>query len=166
MKLIIEKALNEQINREFYSAYLYLSMSFYLETLNLPGAAMWMKNQWKEENMHAEKFCDFINDRGGKVKLGKLEQPPAEFESLEKIFELSLDHEKYITQSINNLYELAQKEKDYSLVSMLHWYIDEQVEEEKSVEDILEKIKLIGESKQAIFMLDKELSERNFEANA
>jgi len=160
MKEIITKAINTQINEELYSAYLYLSMSFYFETLNLPGFAHWMKMQWQEELVHTFKFCDFVNDRGGKVELKEIGKPPTTFKSPKDIFKASFKHEQYITSKIYALYKLAEKENDISLKSMLNWYVDEQVEEEKAASEILEKLEMIGDSKQGLFMIDKELSTR------
>ncbi len=156
----LQKALNEQIQKEFYSSYLYLSMAAYAESKNLPGFAHWLKMQQQEEHGHAMKFYKYVNERGGRVELLALEQPPADFASPTAMFEEVLKHEQYITASINKLYEKALKENDYATQVMLQWFIEEQVEEEASASEILETLKMAGEKGQALLMLDRQLARR------
>jgi ferritin len=156
----MQDAINEQIKNELYSAYLYLSMAAYSEANNLPGFAHWMRAQSQEEVEHAMKFFEFVNERGGRVVLHAIDQPPADFESPVKIFEETLDHERKVTAMIHSLYELALEEKDYPAQILLHWFIDEQVEEEASAAYILDTLKAIGVKGQALVMLDRELARR------
>ena len=156
----MQDAINEQIKNELYSAYLYLSMSAYCETNSLPGFARWMRAQSQEEVEHAMKFFDFVNERGGRVVLQAIDQPPLEFESPRAIFEQSLEHERKVTGMIHSLYELALEEKDYAAQILLHWFIDEQVEEESSAAQILDTLEMIGDKGQALVMLDRELGKR------
>jgi len=156
----IEKAMNDQIQRELESAYIYLSMAAYFESINLPGAAHWMRIQTQEEEEHAMKFFNFIYDRGGRVMLQAIPQPPVEFASPLDVFEKALAHEKKVTGHINDLYALAVQEKDYASQTFLQWFIDEQVEEEKSAGDIVETLKMVGDKGQALFMVDRQLGQR------
>ena len=160
----LESAINDQIQRELASAYIYLSMASYFEANTLPGFANWMRIQFHEEQFHAFKFFDFVFDRGGIVALQPIEGPPIEFESPIEVFEETLAHEQLITSHIHNLYELAIKEKDYPCQSLLQWFIDEQVEEEKNAGDILEMLKMIGGNPHALLMLDREYSTRQIPA--
>lgn len=156
-------ALNEQVNHEFYAAYLYLSMSAYFEASTLPGFAHWMKVQAQEEVGHAMKIYSFILDRGEKVTLKAIAQPPTEFKSPLDAFQQALAHEQKVTSLINSLYELAQKEKDYPAQVMLQWFIDEQVEEEKNASEIVTKLQMIGDSKGMLLHLDHQLGKRKAE---
>ena len=156
----VQDAINEQIKNELYSAYLYLSMAAYSEASNLPGLAHWMRLQSQEEVEHAMKFFDFINDRGGRVVLQAVDQPPTEFESPLAIFEQTLEHERKVTAMINQLYELALRENDYPSQVLLQWFIEEQVEEEKNAEQILQTLKMIGDKPQGLVMVDRELGRR------
>ena len=156
----MQDAINEQIKNELYSAYLYLSMSAYCETNSLPGFAHWMRMQSQEEVEHAMKFFDFVNERGGRVVLQAIDQPPLEFESPRAVFEQTLEHERKVTGMIHSLYELALEEKDYAAQILLHWFIDEQVEEESSAAQILDTLEMIGDKGQALVMLDRELGKR------
>jgi ferritin len=158
----IEKALNEQINAEFYSAFLYLSMSNYFERLNLPGFANWTYVQYLEESTHALKILKFMNERGGAVKLQAIKEPPTEWSSPVDVFENIYKHEQHVTALIHSLVELSIHEKDYATNSMLQWFINEQVEEEASASLILEQTKRVADSKNGIFMIDRELSARVF----
>ncbi|MEM2934950.1 MAG: ferritin [Candidatus Thermoplasmatota archaeon] len=151
------KMLNAQINAEFYSAYLYFSMSNYYEAINLKGFAKWMRIQAKEEMGHAMKIYDYVIERGGKVNLMKIEKPPSEWNSPLHAFEEAYAHEVRITKMINNIYTAAMEEKDYATLSMLKWFIDEQIEEEASTNEIVQKIKMAGEN---LFLIDKELGNR------
>ena len=159
-KKTIQDAMNEQIKNELYSAYIYLSMSAYFESTNLPGLASWMRMQEQEERIHAFKFYDFVHERGGEVILHAIDQPPSEFESPLDVFEKTLEHEQKVTAMINNLYELAVQEKDYASQIFLQWFITEQVEEEDSASQIIETLKMIGDSHQGLLMLDRELAGR------
>ncbi|MBD3331096.1 ferritin [Candidatus Peregrinibacteria bacterium] len=158
----IEQAVNNQINAEIYSAYLYLAMAAYLEDLSLTGFSNWMKVQYQEEMAHAMKFYDFVYERGGKVKMQAIDEPQNDYKSVLEVFEKTLEHEKQVTASINSLYELAVKEKDYALESFLKWFIDEQVEEEASAQELIDKLKLAGQEGPGLFMLDKDLNARQF----
>lgn len=157
----LEKALNEQIKNEFYSAYLYLAMSAYCENLNLNGFAHWLRLQSKEEASHALKIFNHINDRGGRVILESIEQPPSNFDSPLNMFKRVLEHEKNVTAQINKLYEMATKENDYPAQVMLQWFITEQVEEEKSASEIVHQLELIGDQATALLMLDRHLASRS-----
>ncbi|MGD2039768.1 MAG: ferritin [Anaerolineae bacterium] len=156
----MQDALNEQIKEELASAYIYLSMAAYCESINLGGFANWMEAQAGEEQEHAMKFYNFIHDRGGRVKLLALPQPPTEFEGPTDVFEKTLEHEQYITGCIHDLYALAVEENDYASLGILQWFVDEQVEEEKTAGDILELLKKIGDKGQGLFMLDRQLAQR------
>lgn len=156
----LQDAINEQIKNELYSAYLYLSMAAYSEDASLPGFANWMRLQAQEEVSHAMKFFDFVNERGGRVVLYGIDQPPAEFESPTDLFERTLEHERKVTGMIHHLYELALKENDYPTQVMLHWFIEEQVEEEDNASQILGTLERIGDKGHALVMLDRELSRR------
>ncbi|RME88901.1 MAG: ferritin [Anaerolineae bacterium] len=162
----LEKALNDQIQRELASAYLYLSMVAYFEEQNLPGFARWMRVQFHEEQFHAFKIFDFVLERGGTVTLQAIEAPPSDFQSPVDVFERTLAHEQKVTAYINDLYALAVKENDYASQVFLQWFIDEQVEEEKNAADILANLRMIEGSPQALFMLDRELGTRTLPPEA
>lgn len=159
----MQDAVNEQINKELFSSYLYLSMAAYFEGRNLPGFASWMRLQESEEREHAMKFYDHLLERGGKVELKAIAAPKVEWKSSLELFEEVARHEAMITASIYSLFELAQKEKDYPLQVMLQWFISEQVEEEKNAAEILENLKLIEERGTAVLMLDHRLAKRKGE---
>lgn len=156
----LNKAINEQIQAELESAYLYLSMSAYFEQENLPGMAAWMMAQAKEEQEHAMKFYHHLVERGGTVEFLALSKPKSEFESPLEVFTASWKHEQYITKRIHDLYSLATKENDYASFTMLHWFIDEQVEEESTVEEIVHKLEMIENHAPGLLMLDRELGSR------
>lgn len=160
---VMQDALNEQIKHEFYSSYLYLAMSAYFESNSMPGFARWMRVQSEEENAHAMRLFDFINDRGGSVELQAIEQPPGEFKAPLDAFQQALEHERKISALIHQLYELAVKEKDYPAQVHLQWFVDEQVEEEKNASQIVEQLKLAGNDGAALLMLDTALGARNAE---
>lgn len=160
----IEKAFNEQINAETYSAYLYWSMSAALEGMQLPGFAGWMRAQAQEEMTHAAQFYHHLIERGGRVRLTAIDGPPAEWESVKKMFEDVLKHEQLVTGLIHKLADLAGQEKDYAAGIFLQWFITEQVEEEAGAEEVLGKLKLAGDSKGGLYMLDKEMGQRVFAA--
>jgi ferritin len=157
---IVQDAINDQIKHEFFSAYLYLSMAAYCEAANLPGAAHWMRMQSQEEWGHALKFFDFVNDRGGRVVLQPIAQPPVEFQSLLDVFQQALEHERTVSALINKLYEVALKEGDYPTQTFLPWFITEQVEEEKNADQIVEQLRLAGGQGAALLMLDNQLAVR------
>ena len=152
------KAINEQICKELYSEYFYLSMSSWCDSKDLPGMAAFMKLKSEEERAHAMKLYDYIHDQDGKVTLLALKQPPSDFKSFLDIFENQLKHEKYVTKSIHNLYKLALEENDYASQVMLQWFIEEQVEEEKEALDIIQQCKMVGDNPSALFMLDQKLA--------
>jgi ferritin len=156
----MEVALNEQINAELYSSYLYLSMSAYFESLNLRGFAHWMRVQAQEEEGHALKIYDHIIERGGRVTLGALEAPPTEWDSPLAVFEQVYSHEQKVTGLINELVDLAASENDHATRSFLQWFVDEQVEEEDSANQVLEKVKLVAGAPGGLFMIDRELAQR------
>ncbi len=156
----MENALNEQINAEFYSAYLYLSMSAYCESIDLPGFANWMLAQSQEENEHGMRLFNFVHDRDGAVKLDKIDKPESEFGTILDMFNKVLEHEKYVTKRIHDLYKLAVEEADYPTQVELQWFIQEQVEEEKTAKDIIQQLKWIGDKTTALFMLDQKMGER------
>lgn len=156
----VQDALNDQIKYEFESAYLYLSMAAYCQSINLPGFAHWMRLQYQEELMHGMKLFDFVTDRGGRVLLQALDQPPAEFGSPLDMFQQVLEHERAVSAKINQLYAIAVRENDYPAQAHLHWFITEQVEEEKNASQIVEQIKLAGGSGAALLMLDSALGAR------
>lgn len=156
----IEKSFNEQVAAETYSAYLYWSMSAALEEMQLPGFAHWMRAQAQEEMTHAMKFYHHLVERGGRVKLGPIEGPPTEWDSLSKMFEEVLKHERHVTALIYKLVETAAKEKDYAAGVFLQWFVNEQVEEEAAAELILSKVKMVQDSKGGLYMLDKEMGHR------
>ncbi len=156
----IETTLNEQINAEFNSSYLYLAMAAYFEDLNLKGMAKWMKMQSSEELKHGLKLFDYTIDRKGRVVLSKIDTPKKEWKNFVSVFEDVLAHEQYITTKINKFMDIAISEKDHATASMLKWFVDEQVEEESVVDEILEKLKLVGNDNTALFLIDKELGER------
>jgi ferritin len=156
----MQDAINKQINKELFSSYLYLSMVAYFEDNDLPGVAHWLRLQSNEEIEHGMKFFNFLVERGGKVKLGALEEPKAEWKSSMNAFEEVLKHEQFITASINTLYDLALAEKDYPTQVLLQWFINEQVEEEANANEIISKLKMIENKGTAVLMLDKELGKR------
>jgi ferritin len=156
----VEEALNKQVNRELYSAYLYLAMSAYFETANLKGFAKWMRIQAKEEQSHALKFYDYVIARGGKASLLPIETPRAKWASAGKVFEEVYTHEQQVTGMINALVDLAIKEKDHATFEMLQWFVKEQVEEEEHASEILGKIKSIGDIPWHLFYLDHEMGKR------
>ena len=161
----LQNAINEQINAELFSAYLYLSMAAYCESINLGGFAHWMRLQNQEETGHAMKFFDFVIDRGGRVELKPIEQPPLEFDSPLRLMQQTLAHEQKVTGLINRLYALAVKEGDYAAQVMLQWFITEQVEEEKSATDIIEQLKTVGADGTGLLMIDAKLGARTANAS-
>ena len=158
-KSLLDK-MNDQVQHEFHAAYLYLSMFAYFESINLPGFAHWMRMQWQEEIGHAMKFLDHINERGGRVQLQAIEQPPVEFESPLDAVAQALAHEQKVTGQINEIYALAVQENDYASLSTLKWFVDEQVEEERSTGDIVKRLKMAKDQTGALLMMDAHLGQR------
>ena len=158
----LEKAFNDQINKELYSEYLYLSMQAYFERLNLKGFVNWMSVQVQEERAHAMGMFDYLNQRGGNIQLEAIEKPQTDWKSPLDVFEEVLKHEEYVTSSINALMDVAEETKDRAAMSFLNWYLKEQVEEEDNVGNVLATLKLIGDDKKALLMLDKDLATRTF----
>jgi ferritin len=159
----VQEAINEQIKHEFFSAYLYLAMSAYFDDQGLTGFSAWMRMQAQEEVVHGMRLFDYAGDRGGRVVLHAIGQPPSDFGSPLKCFEAALTHEQEVTASIHELYALAVKEKDYPTQVQLQWFITEQVEEEKSAGDIVDKLRLAGDQKAALLLLDRDLGARQTE---
>lgn len=155
-------ALNEQINAEQYSSLLYLSMSAWFQDKGLPGFANWMYVQYQEELTHANKFFNYVNERGGKVELKAIEQMPTEWSGIIEVYEATLQHEQHVTTLIDNLVDVALEQKDHATQSFLQWFVDEQVEEEANVKEILDTLKLINGQGNGIFMLDREMRSRKF----
>jgi len=158
----IEKAINAQITEEVFSAHIYLSMSSWFETQNLKGFANWMYIQYQEELTHAMKFFKYINERGGQGIIDAIKKPDTDWKNPVLALKETLKHEEFITKKINDLVSLARQEKDYATENMLSWYVTEQVEEEKNATDILNELNMIGESKTALLILDKQLGTRVF----
>jgi ferritin len=156
----VQKAVNEQINKEFYSSYLYLSMAAYFENKNLPGFAHWMRVQAEEERGHGMKLFEHLLDRGAKVLLAPIAGPELKWKTSMEVFKQVQEHEAAVTASINALYELAIKAKDYPLQVLLQWFINEQVEEEKNAAEIVQQLELIETRGTAVLMLDHTLSKR------
>ncbi len=158
----IEEAFNAQINAEFWSAYLYLSMSMHFANEGYNGIANWFAVQFKEEQAHATIMMNYVNSRGGKVTLAPIAAVETSWASPLAAFENTLEHEKKVTSLINNLYALAVEEKDYASQNMLKWFIDEQVEEEESATDYIDALKKIGDHGYGLYMFDKELAARTY----
>jgi len=158
----MEEAINEQINAEIYSAYLYFSMSSHAAANGLPGAANWMYIQAKEELTHALRFYRYLNDQGEQGLMQAVAAPPTSFKSALHMFEETLKHEKLVTSRINELADLAVREKDHATAAMLQWFITEQVEEEKNAVEIIQHLKMVGENQGALLMLDQKLGARAF----
>lgn len=156
----IEQLLNKQIQKEFNSAYLYLSMKEYLETIDLEGFAHFFYMQAKEEVEHAMRISDYINQKGGRVELEALDKPTLKFDSPLDVFEKALEHEKYITRSIYDILEVSMDEKDHSSVAFLQWFVVEQDEEEESMATIIAKLEQVGIEGPGLFMMDQQLGKR------
>jgi ferritin len=156
----VEQAMNDQLAKELQSAYVYLSMSAYCEGESLPGFASWLRGQAKEEVSHAMRFFTFILDRGARVTLGAIPEPPHDFRSPLAVFEDALEHEREVTASIGDLYSLVVSENDYAAQAWLDWFATEQVEEEKTVGQIVDSLRRIGDKGDALFLLDKDLGGR------
>ncbi len=156
----IAAQLNKQINAELYSAYFYLSMSAYFESLGLPGFAQWMKAQAREELGHAMKIFDYMADRGARVILEEIEKPPTEWESPSHAIQAFLKHEQEVTAMINKLLKLAREKGDYATEVFLHWFIEEQVEEEASAAKLADMMRYAGDKGHALLMIDRQLAQR------
>lgn len=156
----MEKALNDQINAELYSGYMYLSMSAFFSTLSLDGFATWMKSQALEEQYHAMKMYDYLVERGGTVRLGAIERPPSEWKDPVDVFENVLAHEKKVTGLINDLVDLSHELRDHATNNFLQWFVAEQVEEEASADGVLQQLKLTGGKGGGLLMMDRELGAR------
>jgi ferritin len=156
----MQKTLYQQLNDEFYSAYLYLAMSAYCAHIDFSGAANWLKQQYEEEQMHATKIYNYLIDQGAHVVLREIPQPPSEFGKIMEVFKSSLRHEQAMTAKLNNLSDQALKEKDHATYNLLQWFVNEQVEEEATVSEIISKLKLVGEDGYGLLMIDNELGSR------
>lgn len=156
----VEAAMNDQLQKELQSAYVYLGMSAWAESQSLPGAAQWLRSQWEEELQHAMRFYTFIADRGARMEFKRLEPAPVEYKSVANVFESALDHERSVTASINKLYELVAGEKDFASQAWLDWFATEQVEEEAMVGQIVEDLRRIGDRGDALVLFDRELGKR------
>ena len=162
----MQEALNKQLNAELYSAYLYLSMSAYFQSVNLSGFANWMRVQAQEELMHGMKFYDYVNERAGRVVLHAVDEPPSEWDSPLAVFEHVYQHEQKVTGLINKLVDLAVEARDHATNNFLQWFVSEQVEEEASADEVVHKLKLVGHDASGLFMIDRELGQRVFVAPA
>ena len=158
----MQAAMNEQINAELYSSYLYLAMSSYFTSINLNGMANWMRVQTQEELFHAMKMYDFVNERGGRATMKAIAKPPADWKSALAVFENGLAHEQKVTALINNLVDLSMAERDHATTIFLQWFVTEQVEEEANAGGIVNKLKMIGKDASSLFALDQELGQRVF----
>jgi ferritin len=158
----MQDAINEQINWELYSSYLYLSMSSYFESINLKGFSNWMRVQAMEELTHFKRLYDFLTARGGRVILSEIKAPPKHWNSPLDAFEEVLKHEEGVTEKINRLVDLASELRDHATASFLKWFVDEQVEEEASVEEVIQSLRLNKDNPSGLFMIDRELSQRTF----
>jgi len=156
----LQDAYNDQITLEFASSFAYLQMAAFFEDTNLPGFATWMRQQAEEERLHAMKFFEFVLDRGNQVELRSIPSPSSDFTSPLSVFEASLAHERKVTAAIHDLYGQATEGKDYESLPLLHWFINEQIEEESTVSELIEQIAMAGENGAALLLLDRELGTR------
>ena len=162
----ISSAINAQINWEFWSGYLYLSMANHFESIGRKGIANWFRIQFKEEFAHAQIFINYLNARGAKVVLSPIKEVPSEWASPLEAFAATLAHERQVTSLINNLYALAEEEKDFATRQMLNWFIAEQVEEEETAQELIDNFTLVGEDGTGIYQIDAELAKRTYKAPA
>ena len=158
----MQDALNDQVAAEFYSAHLYLAMSAWLESVDLPGFAHWMRIQYQEEVSHGMKMFDYLIERDGRAIIKAFEAPPSDWNSLLEVFETVYGHEQKVTGLINNLVDIALSEKDHASHVSLQWFVNEQVEEEATAKGILQQLKMLGDSKSGLFQIDRELGRRVF----
>ena len=156
----VYKAFNEQVQAELYSAYMYLAMSLDLEDKNFKGMAHWMRLQYEEEREHAFRLAKFMQERGVKPELLQIDAPAADYGTPLEVFTKALEHEKYVTSRIHDMYEVAMKEKDYAAMSHLLWFIDEQVEEEDQTREIVDKLTMVGDNMNGLFVIDGQLGAR------
>ncbi len=157
----LQQAMNDQVRKEFESAYTYLSMAAWMEDQTLPGFAAWLRLQAREESMHAMKIFDHLIDRGCRVRLQSLAGPATDFTTVLEVFEKVKHHEQSVTKSIEEVYGLALKERDFASQVFFEWFITEQVEEEKNSSHVLESVRRVGENQAALVMLDRELGQRS-----
>lgn len=157
----IENALVQQINLEQQAAHIYLSMSAYFLTQNLPGFAHWMRKQVEEETFHALKVFDYVETRRGRIVIGELSKPKTEWNSATEVVEEAFAHEQKVSKSVDNLIDLCREERDYATENFLQWFVAEQVEEEAALDEVLQKIKQVNDSPSGMYLLDKEMGERN-----
>lgn len=158
----VERGINRQINAELYSAYLYYAMAAYFEAISLRGFSHWMRVQALEEMTHVQKFFDYLNDRGGRVSLEAIDAPPLEWESPLAVFEAVYAHEVHVTGLINKLMDMALAKSDHATSGFLQWFVAEQVEEEASADEVLQKLKLVDKTEGGLFLLDQEMDKRTF----
>jgi len=156
----MEKVLNGQINKEMYSAYLYMSMSSYADAQGLKGIAHWFMVQYHEEMTHAMKMYEYLQEQGNEVAFGAIAKPEGTFSTALSLFEAALEHERFITRSINEIMDLAIEERDHATKAFLEWYVSEQVEEEQNATEIVQTLKMIGDNSAALFLYDKDLKVR------
>ena len=156
----VYKVFNEQVQAELYSAYMYLAMSLHLEDENFKGMAHWMRLQYEEEREHAFRLMKFMQERGVKPELLQIDMPPAGYGTPLEVFTKALEHEQYVTSRIHSMYEVAVKEKDYAAMTHLHWFIDEQVEEEDQTREIVDKLTMVGDNMNGLFVIDSQLGAR------
>jgi ferritin len=156
----LEKALNDQLNYELYSAYVYAAMAAWFESVDLPGYASWMRVQVQEEMFHVTKFFDFINERDGRVRLMAVDQPPFEWESPLAAFENAYEHECGVSERIHAIVDMAREDRDHAVENFLAWFVTEQVEEEASTKAIVQQLRFVGNDRHALFMIDRELGQR------
>ena len=158
----VEKILNVQVDKEGYSSHLYLAMAVWAETQGYAGIAEWLYQQAEEERMHMMKIIRYINEREGKASIGALKKPPAEFASVREVFEKTLEHEKFISASINEIVQVCLEENDHTTNNFIQWFVTEQVEEESTADGIVQQLKLAGDRGGGLFMIDRELGSRAF----
>lgn len=151
--------MNQQLNLEIQAFYTYLAMSDYFDSISLPGFSQWMFSQSQEEWTHAMKFRAFIQDRGGRVRLDRIKEPESEFGSVLEVFQQALANEQMVSRSISDIYALAEEEKDFASQAFLNWFVTEQVEEEKTMNDIIDWLRRIGDSPHGLFLLDERLAQ-------
>jgi len=160
----IEEALNQQINAELYSAYLYYAMAAHCESQSLVGCAHYLRVQALEELTHVQKFFAYVHERGGQVRLAAIDAPPSDWESPRALFQAVYEHEEKVTGLVNRLMSLAQSEHDHATCNFLQWFVGEQVEEEASADQVVQRLKLVEQSEGGLFLLDQELNQRTFTA--
>ena len=166
MNTRVEKALNDQIEKEAYSSQFYLAMASWAECHGLNGTAKFLYTQSDEERFHMLKLAKFVNERGGKTIVSGLSTPPAEYKTITNVFEMLFEHELSVTESINNLVDVCLQEKDYTTHNFIQWYVSEQLEEEALARTILDKLKLIGEDKGGLYLFDRDMENSMIQSNA